>query len=113
MLRKDLSEFPYDRPGKSAEGMVKLSSNEADYAPPSFVQDAIHAAVQYGNRYGEFGCPELTAALADYLGVGEDNLCVGPGASSIVQRAVRITCNTRGAASRPTHCMCAWRVPFR
>ena len=94
MLRKDLSEFPYYRPGKSAEGMVKLSSNEADYAPPSFVQDAIHAAVQYGNRYGEFGCPELTAALADYLGVGEDNLCVGPGASSIVQRAVRITCNT-------------------
>ena len=94
MLRKDLDEFPYYRPGKSAEGKVKLSSNEADYAPPSFVQDAIHAAVQYGNRYGEFRSPELTTALAEYLGLSEDNLCVGPGASSIVQRAVRITCNT-------------------
>ena len=93
MLRADLSLFPDYKPGKSDETKLKLSANEAKFGPLPTALDAIREAAARANRYPISGSPVLRKALADRLGLTEEQVAVAPGASAVIQQAVFMTCS--------------------
>lgn len=93
MLRADLSLFPDYKPGKSDETKLKLSANEANFGPLPTALDAIREAAARANRYPISGSPVLRKALADRLGLTEEQVAVAPGASAVIQQAVFMTCS--------------------
>ncbi|MEJ2720625.1 MAG: histidinol-phosphate transaminase, partial [bacterium] len=93
---KDLN--PY-QPGKPIEqvqrerGMktpfAKLASNENPYPPHERIRSALVAAIDEANRYPESGAPDLTNAIAAYLGVDPAEVFVGNGTNEIIDLLVR------------------------
>jgi histidinol-phosphate aminotransferase len=91
-----LAELPLYRAGQrpaQREDLrtYKLSSNENPVGPPEAVlsrlpESAIHLYPDPGNT-------ELIAALAQYLGVSPDQVCVGCGSVSLCQNVVQIACD--------------------
>jgi len=92
-VRSDLDEVPPYVPGRSAAGAIKLSSNEVPGAPLPSVLAAINVAAQAGNRYPDMSCVELTHALAQRLGVDEQDVVVGCGSVSLCTQVVQATCS--------------------
>ncbi|PZO97935.1 MAG: aminotransferase, partial [Corynebacterium urealyticum] len=92
MLRADLSLFPDYKPGKSDETKLKLSANEANFGPLPTALEAIRESALRANRYPISGSPVLRKALADRLGLSEEQVAVAPGASAVIQQAVLMTC---------------------
>ena len=83
------------RPGKGAaqaeeehgiSNAIKLASNENPYTPVPAVSDAIKAAIDGVNRYGDHRATELRAALASWLGVNNDQIGVGCGSVGLLQQ---------------------------
>jgi histidinol-phosphate aminotransferase len=89
-FRSDLSRIQAYRPGRPIgevmrefghASVAKLASNENPEPPWPEVQQVITAAVSSVNRYPDNARPDLTAALADHLGIPADNIWCG-GASN-------------------------------
>jgi histidinol-phosphate aminotransferase len=89
-IRPDLDRIQPYRPGRSItevaatyslDDVVKLASNESAEPPWPEVQQAIAAAVGEANRYPDNSRPEITAALADHVGVAPEAIWCG-GASN-------------------------------
>lgn len=83
------------RPGKGAAqaeeehgitNAIKLASNENPYAPVPAVTEAIKAAMDGVNRYGDHRATELRATLADWLGVNQEQIGVGCGSVGLLQQ---------------------------
>lgn len=83
------------RPGKGAKqaeaehgisDAIKLASNENPYGPVSAVRDAIVAAATNVNRYGDHRATELRGAIADWLGVDQEQVAVGCGSVGLLQQ---------------------------
>ncbi len=88
-IRPAIANLPGYRAGKPApvsSGGVsyKLSSNENPYPPLPGVLDSVSKACERMNRYPDAGNTELTAALADKLGVAEAELAFGTGSVSVL-----------------------------
>jgi histidinol-phosphate aminotransferase len=85
-----LEHTPGWMPGKTlADGSVKLSSNENPLGLSPAAREAVIASIPNANRYpGDFR-PALMEAIADYVGVREDNLVLGAGSTEVLQMAVQ------------------------
>ncbi|MCH7585722.1 MAG: histidinol-phosphate transaminase [Acidobacteria bacterium] len=89
-FRSDLERIQPYRPGRSiadvaaefgVQEVAKLASNENPEPPFPEVQQAIAASLGGLNRYPDNAKPDLTAALADHLGVEPERIWCG-GASN-------------------------------
>lgn len=94
-VRSAVTQLPAYRPGKAAEqaeeehgitDAIKLASNENPYQPIPEVVEAIRAAASGVNRYCDHRATELRAAIADWLGVGDDQVTVGCGSVGLIQQ---------------------------
>ncbi|WP_330233946.1 histidinol-phosphate transaminase [Nocardia sp. NBC_00508] len=103
-IRPDLDSIPAYTPGRSHPGAVKLASNETTFGPLPAAAKAIAEAAELANRYPDNHVVELRTALADFLGVGFDNVAVGCGSVALCQELVQITC-----ASPSDEVLFAWR----
>jgi histidinol-phosphate aminotransferase len=90
--RADLASLPSYVPGRTIPGAIKLASNEVSAGPLPSVVKAIADAATAINRYPDSGCTELTARLADKLGVPADHLAIGCGSVTLCQQLVQATC---------------------
>ncbi|SEP63014.1 histidinol-phosphate aminotransferase [Lentzea xinjiangensis] len=90
--RADLASLPSYVPGRTIPGAIKLASNEVSAGPLPSVVKAIADAATAINRYPDSGCTELTARLADKLGVPVDHLALGCGSVTLCQQLVQATC---------------------
>ena len=94
-VRSAVTQLPAYRPGKAAEqaeeehgitGAIKLASNENPYAPIPEVVAAIQEAASGVNRYCDHRATELRAAIAEWIGVGDDQVTVGCGSVGLIQQ---------------------------
>jgi histidinol-phosphate aminotransferase len=69
---------------RGLENAVKLSSNESAFGPLPTVITAISVACSDIARYPDPTCWALRTILAERLGVGEENVYVGPGSASVL-----------------------------
>ncbi|MDO5741206.1 MAG: histidinol-phosphate transaminase [Ornithinimicrobium sp.] len=97
-LRTTLAGVPAYTPGKPAapiEGLTtyKISSNENPYPPLPSVLAAVKDAAESMNRYPDMGVVELTAALAERLGVPTTDLATGTGSVAVLAQLIAITCD--------------------
>lgn len=80
-----LDRAPGFAPGKTmANGDIRLSSNENPLGVSPAAREAIIEAIVESNRYGGRR-GEVLQALAQYLGVGTENLTLGFGSTEILQ----------------------------
>ena len=63
----------------------RASSNESVRRPSLEMAEAISAGIRGANEYPSIGAEELAAAIADVLGVGPNQVAVGPGSLSVLQ----------------------------
>jgi histidinol-phosphate aminotransferase len=97
-LREALAAVPAYRPGKPAavrEGVTayKISSNENPYPPlPSVLKVVADAALQM-NRYPDMAVTELTAAIAQRLGVPFEHIATGTGSVGVLGQLIAATCD--------------------
>lgn len=94
-LRPALANTPAYVPGKppkASEGLksYKLSSNEHHMEPLPAVAEAVAAGGLAPASYADPGVTELTAALADHLGVGTDAVLFSAGASEMLKALFHI-----------------------
>lgn len=89
------------QPGKPVEqlerelgitGAIKIASNENPLGPSPRAIEAAKAAVEESHLYPDGGCFELRSALADKLGINEDELVFGSGSNEIIGMIVRTFC---------------------
>ena len=95
-LRPALQNTPAYVPGKppkSTEGLktFKLSSNEHHMDPLPAVTEAIAAGGRTPASYADPSIAELTAALADHLGVSAEAVLFSAGASEMLKALFHIT----------------------
>ncbi|MEV6244016.1 histidinol-phosphate transaminase [Lentzea sp. NPDC051838] len=90
--RADLASLPSYVPGRTIPGAIKLASNEVSAGPLPSVVKAIAEAATGINRYPDSGCTELTARLADKLGVPADQVALGCGSVMLCQQLIQATC---------------------
>ena len=93
-MRPDLAAIPSYVPGRPAGGhtstlpALKISSNENPYPPLPSVQAAITEAGATANRYPDMAGTDLVVALAQRLGVGVEQVVLGPGSVGVLQQLV-------------------------
>ncbi|MFH1403761.1 MAG: histidinol-phosphate transaminase [Candidatus Altiarchaeota archaeon] len=76
------------KPGKTREGLVKLSSNENNYGPsPRVVESIIEWAPKVG-KY-PFMDNEVREAIARYAGVNQENVIAGNGSDELIDMIVK------------------------
>jgi histidinol-phosphate aminotransferase len=97
-LREALAAVPAYKPGKPAaarEGVTayKMSSNENPYPPLPSVLRVVQDAAMTMNRYPDMAVTELTAALAQRLGVPPEHLATGTGSVGVLGQIIAATCD--------------------
>lgn len=92
-----LDMVPY-KPGKPIEELqrehnlkrvIKLASNENPLGVSTLVTDAIKNEIFHLNFYPENDCYYLRHRIADYNGIGADNVIVGAGSVELISMIVR------------------------
>ncbi|MCP9621781.1 histidinol-phosphate transaminase [Nocardia otitidiscaviarum] len=91
-IRPDLDAIPAYVAGRSLPGVVKLASNETTFPPLPSVAKAIAEAAEQVNRYPDITATELRTAIAEFHGVGIENVAVGCGSVALCQEIIQITC---------------------
>lgn len=93
VFRPDLNSIPMYTPGRPIDDVsrelgitdiAKLASNECPEVPFPEVQEAIALAAGEVNRYPDTNGHDLTAALAEWLGVAPEDVWLGAGSSQIL-----------------------------
>jgi len=101
---------PYE-PGKPAEEVqrelgldrcVKLASNEGPFGPFPAALEALARCVSDLNRYPDGGAWRLRRALAERLGVGDDEIAVGAGADGLID------CLSQASLDPGDEIVCGW-----
>lgn len=94
-VRPALSALAGYRPGKATgqveaehgiTNSIKLASNENPWPPIPPVADAVRAAVDTVNRYGDNSAVEVCEAIARWQGVPRERVAVGCGSSGLLQQ---------------------------
>jgi histidinol-phosphate aminotransferase len=92
-----IAALPTYRPGKGAAqaeaehgitDAIKLASNESPDAPLDPIVAAIAAAALGANRYPDHRATAVREAIAQWLGVGADQVAIGTGSSGLLQQFV-------------------------
>ena len=85
-VRKVVPYVPGEQPNKP--GMIKLNTNENPYPPAPGVQKVLDDFQADSLRlYPDPAVTELTTCLADYYGVGKDQVFVGVGSDDVLAMA--------------------------
>lgn len=97
-IREALSRLPAYVPGKPASAppgitAYKLSSNENPYPPLPSVLAVVQEAAGQINRYPDMAVGELTATLADALGVPAECLATGTGSVGVLGQVIQACCD--------------------
>ena len=97
-LREALGGLPAYIPGKPAptrEGLTayKVSSNENPYPPLKSVRKVIERAAREVNRYPDMAVTELTAAIAEAVGVETSHVATGTGSVGVLGQIIQATCD--------------------
>jgi histidinol-phosphate aminotransferase len=97
-LREALGALPAYVPGKPApvrEGQTayKVSSNENPYPPLKRVRKVIERAAREVNRYPDMAVTELTAAIAEAVGVEPSHVATGTGSVGVLGQIIQATCD--------------------
>jgi histidinol-phosphate aminotransferase len=97
-LREALGALPAYVPGKPApthEGQTayKVSSNENPYPPLKSVRKVIEKAAREVNRYPDMAVTELTAAIAEAVGVEPSHVATGTGSVGVLGQIIQATCD--------------------
>jgi histidinol-phosphate aminotransferase len=92
-----IAALPAYRPGKGAAqaeaehgitDAIKLASNENPDEPLDPIVAAVAAAARGANRYPDHRATAVREAIADWLGVGADQVAIGTGSSGLLQQFV-------------------------
>ena len=82
-IRKVVPYVPGEQPKK--ERMIKLNTNECPYPPPKGVQDALASCrIEDFRLYPDPCASVLVEALAEYYGLGKDQVFVGVGSDDVL-----------------------------
>lgn len=97
-LRAALGGLPAYVPGKPAaasEGLAsyKVSSNENPYPPLESVRQVVSDAAHHIHRYPDMAVTDLTAAIADSLGVEPANIATGTGSVGVLGQVISAMCD--------------------
>lgn len=85
-VRRVVPYVPGEQPNKP--GMIKLNTNENPYPPAPGVQKVLESFQADSLRlYPDPAVTELTECLADYYGVGKDQVFVGVGSDDVLAMA--------------------------
>ncbi|MGD7788732.1 histidinol-phosphate transaminase [Propionibacteriaceae bacterium Y1700] len=98
-LRDAIGRMPAYKAGKPAppgpDGVsYKLSSNENPYPPLPGVLEAASEAAGRMNRYPDATNALITEAVAESLGVNQDQLSFGTGSVAVLYQLLQATCET-------------------
>ena len=103
-LRAVVDDLPAYVPGASSPvgaAAFKLSSNENPYPPLPSVLAAIQDAAADVNRYPDMFATELTAAIADSLGVRPDQVVAGAGSVAVLAHVLEVMAEPGGEVVFP------------
>jgi len=67
---------------------MALSLNENPFAPLPTVRSALVAAIDSGNRYPEFLPQRLRALIAEHVGVHDEQVVIGVGATGVIMQVL-------------------------
>lgn len=96
--KSNIVHLPVYQPGKPIEEVkkqyglsmvTKLASNENPFGCSPKAKDAIAAEIANTSLYPDGGAVELTAALAEHLGVGADQIIFGAGSDEVILMLAR------------------------
>ncbi|HEX9832114.1 MAG TPA: aminotransferase class I/II-fold pyridoxal phosphate-dependent enzyme [Mycobacterium sp.] len=72
----------------SAVNSMALSLNENPFAPLPTVRSALVSAIDAGNRYPEYLPERLRALIADHVGVRDEQVVIGVGATGVIMQVL-------------------------
>ena len=84
--RRDLTEAVSALP--NAVNPLALSLNENPFPPLPGVRSALIESVDVANRYPEFLPERLRALIAGHIGVGEEQVVIGAGATGVIMQVL-------------------------
>ncbi len=70
---------------------LALSLNENPFSPLPAVRSALVASLESANRYPEFLPERLRGLIADHIGLGEEQVVLGSGATGVVMQVLHAT----------------------
>lgn len=76
-----------------AVNSMTLSLNENPFAPLPTVRSALISAIDAGNRYPEFLPERLRALIADHVGVRDEQVVIGVGATGVIMQMLSALTN--------------------
>ena len=79
---------------------LALSLNENPFSPLPAVRSALVSAIDSVNRYPEFLPERLRRLIADRVGVAEDQVVLGAGATGVTMQLLHATTEGRGLYER-------------
>jgi histidinol-phosphate aminotransferase len=77
----------------SAVNSMALSLNENPFAPLPTVRSALVSAIDSGNRYPEFLPQRLRSLIADRVGVRDEQVVIGVGATGVIMQVLSAVTN--------------------
>jgi histidinol-phosphate aminotransferase len=89
---------PEELARRAGRSLVRLGSNESPDGPSPKALEAMRAAIERANRYGDPANFELRSALAAHHGVALENVTLGAGIDDLLGLAVRAYLPAGGAA---------------
>jgi histidinol-phosphate aminotransferase len=90
------SLFATERERYRAAGIILLNSNENAYGPSEATRKAMAEALGNSNRYPDEQLPVLKKEIADFWGVGKENILMGAGSSEILGLTSLLVSSTKG-----------------
>src|SRR6476660_503336 len=85
---ESLMRLATEPPMQGSDNPLALSLNENPFSPLPAVHAAIVAAVGTANRYPEFLPERLRCVIARHLGVNDEQIVIGAGATGVVMQAL-------------------------
>lgn len=79
-----------------AAGIILLNSNENAYGPSEATKKAMAEALVNANRYPDEQIPVLKKEIADFWGVGKENILLGAGSSELLGLTSLLVSGTKG-----------------
>jgi len=90
------SLFATERERYRAAGIILLNSNENAYGPSAAAQKAMAEALSGSNRYPDEQIPALKQQIAEFWGVGKENILMGAGSSEILGLTSLLVSSVKG-----------------
>ena len=102
------SLFATERERYRAAGIILLNSNENAYGPSAATRQAMAEALINSNRYPDEQIPVLKQQIAEFWGVGKENILMGAGSSEILGLTSLMVSSPKGHVIIADPCYRVW-----